>query len=76
MGANSLTPKCPADEAIVCKNLTNYMPQFDVAAARLNGQNSGLALNSSDIFTLMRKILSPFAHHNSTLSKIIRNGSV
>ncbi|EON96026.1 putative 3-phytase b protein [Phaeoacremonium minimum UCRPA7] len=54
MGANSLTPKCPADEAIVCKNLTNYMPQFDVAAARLNGQNSGLALNSSDIFTLMQ----------------------
>lgn len=56
MGANSLTPPCPGDDDTdTCDNLTNYMPQFDVAAARLNDLAPGLKLNSSDVFILMSK---------------------
>ncbi|KAL1845398.1 hypothetical protein VTK73DRAFT_590 [Phialemonium thermophilum] len=54
MGANSLTPNCPGDnDTQVCDGLTNYMPQFDVAAARLKAQNPGLDLNATDIYNLM-----------------------
>ncbi|KAK1767542.1 histidine phosphatase superfamily [Phialemonium atrogriseum] len=55
MGANSLTPYCPKDnDTSVCNNLSRYMPQFDVAAARLGRQNPGLELDSTDVFNLMQ----------------------
>lgn len=63
MGANSLTPSCPADDDTdTCDNLPNYMPQFDVAVARLNAQVPGLKLNSSDIYILMSKMTFSFLH--------------
>ncbi|KAJ6787269.1 hypothetical protein PWT90_05862 [Aphanocladium album] len=54
-GANSLTPKCPADKHYTkqCQTIPEYRPEFDVAAARFNGQNPGLKLNASDIYQLM-----------------------
>ncbi|KAJ5683281.1 acid phosphatase aph 3-phytase phyB [Penicillium macrosclerotiorum] len=54
MGANSLTPTCDTDDDYTtCDNLTNVMPQFKVAAARLNTQNPGLGLDELDIYYLM-----------------------
>ncbi|KAJ5386378.1 acid phosphatase aph 3-phytase phyB [Penicillium cosmopolitanum] len=54
MGANSLTPSCDTDnDYTTCDNLTNLMPQFKVAATRLNSQNPGLSLNESDVYYLM-----------------------
>jgi acid phosphatase len=56
MGANSITPTCPADTGLLaCFYTTRTLPQFKVAAARLNAQNPGLNLNSSDVVTLMCK---------------------
>lgn len=56
MGANSLTPSCPADDNnTICNNLPSTLPQYDNAAMRLNKQNPGMNLNSSDIVWLMRK---------------------
>ncbi|KIX94197.1 uncharacterized protein Z520_10224 [Fonsecaea multimorphosa CBS 102226] len=53
-GADSLTPSCPADTGLLaCFYASRTLPQFNVAAARLNAQNPGLDLNSSDIVTLM-----------------------
>lgn len=54
MGANSLTPVCYADrDTATCDGLTNTMPQFKVAAERLNAQNPELKLNETDIYYLM-----------------------
>ena len=56
-GANSLTPTCVSDnDTAVCESLTGLLPQFYVAADRLNKQNSGLNLNATDIYYLMRKL--------------------
>ncbi|PYH88246.1 acid phosphatase aph, 3-phytase phyB [Aspergillus ellipticus CBS 707.79] len=53
-GADSLTPTCDVDnDQATCNDLTNVMPQFKVAAARLNAQNPGMNLTSSDIYNLM-----------------------
>lgn len=53
-GANSLTPSCHAlKTSNVCGNLTHIMPEFSVAAERLNKQNPGLTLNSTDVYALM-----------------------
>ena len=58
-GANSLTPTCDKDEdQKMCDELTNLMPQFYVAAARLNSQNPGLDINATDVYNLMRMFLS------------------
>ena len=58
-GADSLTPTCDKDDDYkTCDDLTNLMPIFNVAAERFNSQNPGLALNSSDIYILMRMIIS------------------
>ncbi|CAK7266431.1 acid phosphatase pho5 [Sporothrix epigloea] len=57
MGANSLTPSCLHDkDTPMCDRIgkSNLQPIFKVAAARLNGQNSNLALNGSDIYNLMQ----------------------
>lgn len=54
MGANSLTPSCPADKGgKVCNSLPATLPQLCDAAERLNKQNSGLRINASDVFYLM-----------------------
>ncbi|KAJ5916499.1 acid phosphatase aph 3-phytase phyB [Penicillium tannophilum] len=54
MGANSLTPTCDTDnDTSVCDKVPSTMPQFKLAAARLNAQNSGLNLTESDIYNLM-----------------------
>jgi acid phosphatase len=54
MGANSLTPVCPVDNLPEkCKSLSADLPAFRVAADRLNKQNPGLDLNSTDVFQLM-----------------------
>jgi acid phosphatase len=54
-GVNSLTPLCYTDDDTeTCDNLTNVLPQFYGAAARLNSQNPGLDLNATDIYNLMR----------------------
>lgn len=54
MGANSLTPVCPEDHLTqTCKSLSQDLPAFRVAANRLNKQNPGLALNSTDVYQLM-----------------------
>lgn len=56
MGADSLTPTCDTDDDYTtCDDLTNVMPEFKVAAARLNAQNPGLSLNETDIYYLMCK---------------------
>ena len=56
-GANSLTPTCSSDTSLLeCATQTRDSPQFDVAAARLNAQNPGLKLNSTDILNLLGKI--------------------
>lgn len=54
-GANSLTPKCPAnpDHGVFCNSLTADRPQFAVAAERLNKQNPGLKLNATDVYEIM-----------------------
>lgn len=53
-GANSITPTCLADTGLAsCFYTSRTMPQLQVAAARLNSQNPGLNLNSSDIMSLM-----------------------
>ncbi|KAH0842003.1 3-phytase B [Fonsecaea pedrosoi] len=53
-GADSLTPSCPADKSLLaCFYAQRTLPQFNVAAARLNAQNPGLNLNSSDVVPLM-----------------------
>ena len=56
-GANSLTPKCPADPEYgeKCTSLTANRPEFGVAAQRLNKQNPGLKLNATDVYQLMCK---------------------
>ncbi|CAG7957551.1 unnamed protein product [Penicillium olsonii] len=54
MGANSLTPVCYANrDSATCDGLSNTMPQFKVAAERLNAQNPGLDLNATDVYYLM-----------------------
>ncbi|RAH47366.1 histidine phosphatase family protein [Aspergillus brunneoviolaceus CBS 621.78] len=54
LGADSLTPSCDVDnDDSVCNNLVYAMPQFKVAAARLNAQNPGLSLNETDVYHLM-----------------------
>jgi acid phosphatase len=54
MGAKSLTPVCPVDNLPEkCKSLSADLPAFRVAADRLNKQNPGLDLNSTDVFQLM-----------------------
>ncbi|KAJ5613842.1 3-phytase B [Penicillium herquei] len=54
MGANSLTPECPGDnDTAICDSLSQDLPAFRVAADRLNTQNPGLDLNSTDVFELM-----------------------
>lgn len=54
MGANSLTPMCPEDHLTqTCKSLSQDLPAFHVAADRLNKQNLGLELNSTDVYQLM-----------------------
>lgn len=56
-GANSLTPVCYSKKTNnICKNLTGILPQFSVAAKRLNTQNDGLNLTSSDIAILMQMV--------------------
>ncbi|PWY75229.1 acid phosphatase aph, 3-phytase phyB [Aspergillus sclerotioniger CBS 115572] len=53
-GADSLTPTCDTDnDQTTCDNLTATMPQFKVAAARLNAQNPGMNLTETDIYNLM-----------------------
>lgn len=62
-GADSLTPTCIHDnDTATCDSLTDYLPIFDVAAARFKAQNPGLNINSSDIYNLMRKLESVFHH--------------
>lgn len=54
MGANSLTPACYSQRHTEsCDGLTNTMPQFQVAAQRLNAQNPGLNINETDVYYLM-----------------------
>lgn len=54
MGANSLTPMCPEDHLTqTCKSLSQDLLAFHVAADRLNKQNLGLELNSTDVYQLM-----------------------
>lgn len=54
-GADSLTPTCDKDDDTkTCDDLTNLLPQFYVAAARLNSHNPGLSINASDVYILMR----------------------
>jgi acid phosphatase len=54
MGANSLTPTCPEDHLTkTCKSLSQDLPAFRAAADRLNKQNPGLGLNSTDVYQLM-----------------------
>ncbi|RAK89675.1 3-phytase B [Aspergillus costaricaensis CBS 115574] len=54
MGADSLTPTCDTDnDQTTCDNLTYQLPQFKVAAARLNSQNPGMNLTASDVYNLM-----------------------
>lgn len=53
-GANTLTPVCPKAQPFpTCYFIPRILPEFAVATARLNRQTPGLALNSSDIATLM-----------------------
>lgn len=55
-GADSLTPTCLTDNSLLsCFFAPRDFPQFSAAAARLNSQNPGLKLNSSDISALMSK---------------------
>lgn len=57
MGANSLTPVCPGDNSTqTCKSLHAGLPVFRIAADRLNKQNPGLKLNSTDVYQLMCKL--------------------
>ncbi|GKZ64150.1 acid phosphatase pho5 [Aspergillus niger] len=54
MGADSLTPTCDTDnDQTICDDLTYQLPQFKVAAARLNSQNPGMNLTASDVYNLM-----------------------
>lgn len=56
-GVNSLTPSCDkGDDKSTCHKLTNVMPQFEIAAARLNDQYPDLKLTAKDIFYLMCKL--------------------
>ena len=56
MGANSLTPTCDTDnDTSTCDKVPSTMPQFKLAAARLNSQSSGLNLTETDIYNLMCK---------------------
>ncbi|KAL1864799.1 acid phosphatase pho5 [Paecilomyces lecythidis] len=53
-GADSLTPTCDNDnDQKTCNALTNLLPQFYVAAERINSQNPGLNINASDVYNLM-----------------------
>jgi acid phosphatase len=55
-GADSLTPTCIHDnDTAVCDSLGDgpLLPQFDVAAARMNEQNPQLKINASDVYNLM-----------------------
>ncbi|GLB03195.1 acid phosphatase pho5 [Aspergillus tubingensis] len=55
-GADSLTPTCHVqDDAAqsICGDMPYYLPQFDVAADRLNAQYQGLNLNWTDIYSLI-----------------------
>jgi acid phosphatase len=53
-GADSLTPVCyTGGDGATCDKLTNVMPEFGVAAERLNAQNPGLGVNETDIYYLM-----------------------
>lgn len=55
-GADSLTPTCDHDnDQSTCNALPKMMPQFYVAAERLNTQNPGLNLNATDVYNLMRR---------------------
>ncbi|GLB18587.1 acid phosphatase pho5 [Aspergillus tubingensis] len=55
-GADSLTPTCHVqddDAQSICGDMPYYLPQFDVAADRLNAQYQGLNLNWTDIYSLI-----------------------
>ncbi|RFU25358.1 hypothetical protein B7463_g10969, partial [Scytalidium lignicola] len=54
-GADSLTPTCVHDnDTATCGNLTNILPEFYVAAKRLNSLAPGMNLNVTDIYNLMQ----------------------
>ena len=56
-GADSLTPTCHKqddDAQSICGDMPYYLPQFDVAADRLNAQYQGLNLNWTDVYSLIR----------------------
>jgi acid phosphatase len=66
-GADSLTPTCDQDnDQGTCNKLTNLMPQFYVAAARINAQNPGLNINATDVYNLMRERQFPYLYRNQT----------
>ncbi|RDK47243.1 acid phosphatase [Aspergillus phoenicis ATCC 13157] len=55
-GADSLTPTCHKqddDAQSICGDMPYYLPQFDVAADRLNAQYQGLNLNWTDVYSLI-----------------------
>ncbi|GLA70377.1 acid phosphatase pho5 [Aspergillus tubingensis] len=55
-GADSLTPTCHVqddDAQSICGDMPYYLPQFDVAADRLNAQYQGLNLNWTDVYSLI-----------------------
>ncbi|RAL05920.1 histidine phosphatase family protein [Aspergillus ibericus CBS 121593] len=55
-GADSLTPTCHKQDdnaQSICDSMPYYLPQFDVAADRLNAQYPGLNLNWTDVVSLM-----------------------
>lgn len=57
-GADSLTPTCHVqddDAQSICDDMPYYLPQFDVAADRLNAQYQGLNLNWTDVYSLIRE---------------------
>lgn len=72
MGANSLTPTCDTDnDTATCDNLPTTMPQFKIAAARLNSQNTGLNLTESDVYNLMCKYPNAWLIGNRVHTNII-----
>ncbi|GKZ20783.1 acid phosphatase pho5 [Aspergillus brasiliensis] len=55
-GADSLTPTCHRQDdnaQRICGDMPYYLPQFDVAADRLNAQYQGLNLNWTDVYSLI-----------------------
>ncbi len=76
-GADSLTPTCiHDDDTHTCGNLTNYLPIFDVAAARFKAQNPGVIINATDVYNLMRKGFSPPSVDMADSEIKYRNGCI